>query len=294
MSAASPSPPVPHVSEAKQTRVRQAESLSQEMLKKKVVSLVAFRGVPAANLQMMRKGLRDRGHIFHVAPNSQIIHALERATGSSPKLAELIPLVTDQTAVLISDSNPFVLFRELKKTRNKVAPRGGEIAPEDIMVHAGNTPFKPGPIVAELQHAGFPAAIEKGAVVIKKDTVVVKKGEPISREVAQMLGRLDIKPIEVGLMLRAAVEEETLYGSDVLSVDFDAMLGNLARARIQAQELALAAGFITPETLPLLISRSFRQARGLALHAGFISADTIASLLGRAVREANALKGLAK
>lgn len=285
---------VDSLSMAKQERIHASESLSDEMLSRRVVSLVAFRGVPAANLQAMRKGLRDRGHIFHVAPNSQITHALERAAKKSPKLAELVPLVTDQTAVLISDSNPFALYRELLKTRNHVSPRGGEIAPQDVMVHAGNTPFKPGPIVAELQHAGFPAAIEKGAVVIKKDTVIVKKGEAIHREVAQMLARLEIKPIEVGLMLRAAVEEGMVYGSSVLAVDFDAMLASMSRARAQGIALALAGGFVTAETLPLLIAKSFRQARGLALHAGFISSDTIASLIGRAVREANALKGLAK
>ncbi|MCL4324659.1 MAG: 50S ribosomal protein L10 [Candidatus Thermoplasmatota archaeon] len=283
-----------HVSAAQKLRIQRADHICEAMLSKKVVSLVGFRGVPASNLQGMRQGLRTRGHYFLVAPNSQIVHALAKAAKTRPKLAELVPLVTDQTALLISESNPFALFRELKRTRNKVAPKGGETAPEDVMVHAGETSFKPGPIVGELQHAGFPAAIEKGKVVIKKDTVVVKKGTTINREVAQMLARLEIKPIEVGLMLRAAVEEDTLYQSDALSVDFEAILGNMVRAKFQAVGLALAAGYVTSETLPLLLVKAKRQADGLALKSGFISADTIASLIGRAAREANALKGIAK
>ena len=67
------------------------------------------------------------------------------------------------------------------------------------MVPAQTTSFKPGPIVGELQHAGFPAAIEKGKVVLKKDVTIVKAGQTISREVAGLLTRLDILPLEVGL-----------------------------------------------------------------------------------------------
>jgi large subunit ribosomal protein L10 len=281
-------------SRAKLAKEKKAESLSKKMLEHKVVALAGFRGVPASNLQSMRRDLSDRKHYFKVAPNSQILHALKAASKERSKLAELEPFVTDQTAVLLTDSNPFGLYRELLRTKSKVAPKGGEKAPEDIWVYAGETTFKPGPIVAELQHAGFPAAIEKGKVVLKKDTVVVKKGNIINREVAQMLTRLDIKPLEVGLFLRVAVEEEMLYPGESLAVDFDAMLGKMVLAHSQAMQLALAMAYLTPETFPLLISRANRQAKDLALAIGFISPGTIGALLEAAARQANAIKGLTK
>ena len=59
------------------------------------------------------------------------------------------------------------------------------------MIKQGDTSFKPGPIVGELQKVGIPAAIESGKVVIKSDKLLVKEGETISAEVAQMLTKLE-------------------------------------------------------------------------------------------------------
>lgn len=281
-------------SRAKLVKEKKSSALAKKMLEHKVVALAGFRGVPASNLQSMRRDLANRKHYFKVAPNSQILHALKGASKERSRLAELEPFVTDQTAVLLTDANPFGLYRELLRTKSKVAPKGGEKAPDDIWVYAGETSFKPGPIVGELQHAGFPAAIEKGKVVLKKDTVVVKKGNVISREVAQMLARLDVKPLEVGLFLRVAVEEDMLYPGDSLAVDFDAMLGKMVLAYGQAMHLALAIGYLTPETFPRLVTKAHRQAKGLALAVGFISPGTIGALLEMAARQAHAIKGLTK
>lgn len=281
-----------HLSPAVVAKEKKAEYLARAMLSHKVVSLVGFRGVPASNLQSMRRDLAAKKYFFKVAPNTQILHAITAASKERKGLAELAGLVSDQTAILLADSNPFALHRELLKTKSKVAPRGGEIAPEDIRVFAGETSFKPGPIVGELQHAGFPAAIEKGKVVIKKDTVIVKKGHLINREVAQMLSRLDIKPLEVGLMIRGAFDEGTLYQGASLAIDLDAIVNRMVQAQAQALGLAVAIGYSTPQTIERLLTKAKRQAMAIAMERGFISHETVALLLGKAVRQANAVKGL--
>jgi large subunit ribosomal protein L10 len=293
---AKPATPAPHHghSHIRKEKEKKAEALKKEILKHRVVALAGFRGVPASNMQSMRRDLHDRKHYFRIAPNSQFYHALKAASKERPKLSDLEKQLSDQTAILLTDSNPFGLYKELQRTKSKVPPKGGEKAPQDIWAYAGETSFKPGPIVAELQHAGFPAAIEKGKVVIKKDTIIVKKGEVISREVAQMLTRLDIKPLEVGLLLRAAVEEGFFYTSDALAVDFDAMLGQMVRSWHQAMGVAMTIGYLTPETLPRLIIKSRRQAMQVALSTGFISPETVGPLMGVALRQAHAIKGLAK
>ncbi len=292
MSMAAQAQVTPHISPSRAQKVARVEALKKELLSRPVVALVGIRGVPAANLQGMRRELSLRGHPLHVAPNSLIVHALEAAASERPSLARLVPLVQDQTAILVADTNPFVLSQELDKTRSPVAPRGGEIAPIDVVVPAGETPFKPGPIVGELQHAGFPAAIEKGKVVIKKETLIVRKGSIISREVGPLLARLDIKPLEVGLLLRAAVEEDVFYPREALMVDLERIRGDLVRARQQALGLALHIAFPTAESIPHLLARAQRQGMGLALAAGFVSQETIRPLLEKAARQAKALQAL--
>ncbi len=273
-------------------KIAEVEALTEKVLARPVTALVGVRGVPATALQTMRRELRERGHPITVASNSAIRHALEAAARTRPSLKPLLDAVTDQTAILSAEGNPFSLYQEFDRTRSPTPARGGEVAPADIFVPAGTTSFKPGPIVGELQHAGFPAAIEKGKVVLKKDTVIVTAGQTISREVATMLTRLEILPLEVGLALRAAVEGDTYYPSDVLSVDLDARRADLARAARSALGLAVELGYLTPQTLPLLAAKAHRRALGLALAVGYAAPETIAPLFAKAMREAAALDRL--
>ncbi|NIP34765.1 MAG: 50S ribosomal protein L10, partial [Thermoplasmata archaeon] len=96
------------------------------------------------------------------------------------------------------------LYKMMERTKTPSPAKGGELAPNDIVIKAGDTNFKPGPVVREFQKVGIPAAIERGKVVVKKDAVLVKEGEPIPKDLATVLPRLDILPLELGLDLKAA------------------------------------------------------------------------------------------
>ena len=274
-------------------RLAAVDALEEVLVSQPLTALVGVRGVPAAALQSMRRDLRERGHPIRVATNTSIRHAIEKAAQKRASLRPLLEEVEDQTAVLAAKGNPFSLFQELARTRSPTPARGGETAPHDIVVPAGATSFKPGPIVGELQHAGFPAAIEKGKVVLKKDTTIVKAGGTISREVAGLLTRLEIFPLEVGLSLRAVVDGDTYYSRAVLDVDLDARRADLARAARGALGLAVELGYSTPETLPLLVSKAHRRALGLALATGYATPETIEPLFAKAMREAAAVRKLA-
>ena len=267
-------------------RLAAVDALEEVLLSQPMTAVVGLRGVPAAALQSMRRDLRARGHPIRVATNTSIRHAIEKASQRRAALKPLLEQVEDQTAVLAAKGNPFSLFQEFARTRSPTPARGGEVAPHDIIVPAGATSFKPGPIVGELQHAGFPAAIEKGKVVLKKDTTIVKAGGTISREVAGLLTRLEIFPLEVGLSLRAVVDGETFYPRSVLDIDLDARRADVGRAARGALGLAVEVGYATPETVRLLVTRAHRRALGLALAAGYVTPETIEPLFAKAMREA--------
>jgi large subunit ribosomal protein L10 len=277
-----------------QRKRSQVHLISQELLSHRVVGVVAFRGVPAAALQSMRRELRSRGSRLRVAPNTLLTHALTEASVERPALKELIPLVRDQSGLLFSELNPFMVYQELEQTRQPTYAHGGEVAPADVKVPAGETSFKPGPIVGELQHAGLPAAIEKGKVVLKKDTVLVPRGQVISREVAQILTRLEVKPLEVGLILQGAAEGSFFYPRETLAVDLVSRRNDLARAHVRALTLAVRIGWTTPETAPRLVTRGHREALALAVAAAYPTPESVAPLLRKAYREALAMEGLKK
>jgi large subunit ribosomal protein L10 len=265
------------------------QELAHSIVRAPMAALVGVRGVPAAALQKMRRELRARGHPIVVAPNSALRHALEAAAQERPSLRPLLDHVKDQTALLVAEGNPFALSQELVRTRSPTPARGGETAPADITVPGGTTSFKPGPIVGELQQAGFPAAIEKGKVVLKKDVTIVKAGQPIPRNVATLLTRLDILPLEVGLDLRALVDGDTFYPPEVLQVDLDAQRASVALAHRVALGVALEVAWTNRVTTPLLIARAHRAALAVALEVGEITPETLPHLLVRALRAAHAV-----
>jgi len=270
-------------------KIARVDAMVTEILAKPMVAVVGIRGVPASALQTMRRELRNRKHPITVSTNSAIRHAIEKAAAKRPEFRPLLDQVQDPTAVLSAEGNPFSLYQEFLQTRSPTPARGGEIAPADILVPAGTTSFKPGPIVGELQHAGFPAAIEKGKVILKKDTLIVKAGGTISREVAGLLTRLEIFPLEVGLTLRAVVDGSTFYPPEVLSVDLAERRADVARAAYRAIGLAVEIGYPTPQSLPRLVSRAHRRALGVALATGYVTKETIEPLFAKAIREAAAV-----
>ena len=270
-------------------KIARVDAIAAQIISKPMVAVVGIRGVPAAALQSMRRELRNRQHPITVSTNSAIRHAIEKAATTRPEFRPLLDQVQDPTAILSAEGNPFSLYQEFLQTRSPTPARGGEVAPADILVPAGTTSFKPGPIVGELQHAGFPAAIEKGKVILKKDTLIVKAGGTISREVAGLLTRLEIFPLEVGITLRAVVDGSTFYPPEVLSVDLAERRADVARAAAHAIGLAVEIGYPTPQSLPRLVSRAHRRALGLALATGYITKETIEPLFAKAMREAAAV-----
>ena len=269
-------------------KVEVVKTLVQDFERSPVVGIVNIRGIPAPQLQAMRKRLLGRAAL-RVSKNNLLRIALKEAASKKKGIDGLVDVIQDQTAVVTADINPFRLYKEMEATKTKAPARGGERAPEDIWVREGDTPFKPGPIVGELQKAGVPAAIERGKVVIKKDKLLVKAGDKIPRDVAQVLTRLEIYPLTVGLDLRGAYEAGTVFGRDVLTIDDATVRADLSLAGRQAFNLSIFAGYPTKQTIRPLLSTAFRRAIALSVESGFPTKESVKFLLAKAAAAALAL-----
>ena len=255
-----------------------------------LIGLVDMYGIPAQQVQQIRRNLRGKA-VIKVTRNTLIKHAFEEMGGDIKGLEKHI---SGHSALIFTNDNPFKLFKSLEKTKTKMAAKSGEKAPEDIVIEKGPTSFKPGPIVGELQQAGIPAAIEAGKVKIRETKTVVKKGGVINAKLAAILAKLDIKPMDVGLALQAALHDGNVYEASVLSVDEAVVLGQLQLAGAQAFNLSVNAAYPTKDTASAIVSKAVREARGLAVEAAIYEKDVIDAIIGKAYREGQALDGLAK
>jgi large subunit ribosomal protein L10 len=269
-------------------KVRLVEDLASRCAEAQVIGIVNVQGIPAPQFQTIRKRLGGRATIT-VVKNNLLRLALEKASAKKPDLAKLGETIEGQTAVVTAEINPFRLYKELESTKTRAPARGGEVAPEDLWVRAGETPFKPGPVVGELQKAGIPAAIERGKVVIRQDKLLVKAGQRIPRDIAQQLARLEIYPLVVGLDLRGVYEKGTVFRRETLAIDEGVIRGQIAHAGREALALALAAAYPTKATIGPLLVKAFRHAMNLAVESAFPTKESIKFLLIKAQSQAFAL-----
>ncbi|MEA3136197.1 MAG: large subunit ribosomal protein [Thermoplasmata archaeon] len=245
----------------------EVDRLAKILTDNPVVAIAEVSGIPAPQMQQMRASLR--GQVAVVGSKNRLLAiAIEQAAKSRPGLEALAGKLHGQSVILATKNNPFKLFKSLKAGASMAPLKGGQVAPHDIVIPKGGTPFGPGPIVGELQKVGISAKIEGGKVVIAKESTPVKAGAIVSPELATMLAKLEIRPVELKIDLKAAFEHDTMFLPDALGIDEDFIMGQLGIAVRTANEVSLQTGWITPQTADALLGRAYKQAIALVLEQG--------------------------
>ena len=246
-----------------------------------VVGIIDVEGVPATAMLGMRDTLREH-MVMTMAKKTLVRRAWKQAGLSEDELDTLLDGVTIPMLVQTDSLNAFQLFAELEKTKTGRAAKAGDIAPNDIIIEEGPTQFPPCPIVGEFNSVGIPAKIDKGKVAIQKTVTAVEKGQPISADLGLMLAKLEINPIEIGLILSGVVEDGTVMAAGDLDLDLDGFTANVKSATSGAFNLACNIGWFTEQTVPVLLSKAAGEAMAVAIEAGIHNEETMPVLISRA------------
>jgi len=249
-----------------------------------VVGILNMHKLPGRQLHEIRNKLR--GQVVIRMVKKRLIHLILKEKG----LEQLIQHIQGEPALFLSKEDPFKIARVLQKSTSEAPARPGDIAPKDLVVKEGPTNLSPGPVIGELQKVKIPAGVEGEKIVVKRDTVIAKEGEKITGEVADVLSKLEIKPMEIGLNLVAALENGIVYDKDILFVPEGHYLTQLQSASSEAFNLSIYINYYTKENIPVLLRKAKGEADALALNAGIITSSNIGNLLGKARNEAQTLE----
>lgn len=264
------------------------KSIVDNIKKYPIIGIVNMENLPTPQLQRMREQLRGKVEIL-MTKRRLILKSFDQIK-DKPAFEKLKDTMRGMPALLFTKENPFSLFKTLKQNKSKAPAKAGQTAPSDIIVPAGQTSFAPGPVIGELGALGIKSAVEGGKIAIKSDTKVASEGAVISEKLASMLTRLGIEPMEIGLDLLAVYENGTIYPKSVLDVDEKQFMTNLMLSASQAQNLAMEAGYATPDTIKPMIQRTYRAAKEIAKKGKFMADEIAAELVEQAEREMLALK----
>ena len=257
-----------------------------------MVGVVNVAQLPAQQFQKMRRTLRAKGVSIVVARKKLMVRALEDS--GQENIMKLVESMNGIPGLLFSTSNPFVLYAILQKNKSEAPAKAGQVSPKDIVVKEGPTNFAPGPIISELASVGIKTKVDGGKLAIIADTVVAKEGDEITQNLAAMLKRLDISPMEIGLDLVAAWEGGFIFKAKDLAIDEEQFAADITSAAQWAVNLAVEVGFPTKETLPLSIQKAQREAMNVAVEAAILNDDTKEAILAKAEREAVAVEAAKK
>ncbi len=278
---------IDRVGPAKKAKFAAVDRLAKEIEKNKTVMVVDLTGMPSHNLSQIRRDLRGKAK-FKITKKTIIEKSLEKVGRKGfDKLVELVSKA--QPAIIISNEDPFKLSRVILKHVRPAHAKAGKIPETDIVVLKGDTGLPPGPAIGELQKANLPARIEKGKIIISKDTVIAKAGEPIAKEAAEALLKLGMEPFEVKLNVLAALEDGLLYPQDALFLDEATVVSNITTAGGETMNLAVFISWPAKETIELLLGKANRQATAIAKEAGIETPDTVGLTLANAHAKASAL-----
>jgi len=281
------SKPKPFISQKKKDNIKDIVNLLNEY---PIIGIVDMENLPAPQLQKMKRSLKGNV-IVRMAKGRLIKIALEKS--KQPELSKLSEKIRGMPALIFTKDNPFTLYKTLKASKSSAPAKAGQTAPRDVVIPEGKTPFAPGPIIGELGQLGIKTGVQDGKVAVMSAKTVVKEGEVFNAKVAEILTRLNILPMEVGLNIISVFEDGILFDRKTLDIDEEAYIADLQRLHNEAMNLAVKIGYASPDTIRVLIRKAQADATALADARDILTRDNVGKILAKAEAQAESVKNKA-
>ena len=246
-----------------------------------VIALSKMTKVRSAQLMSIRKKFRNDIKILTIK-NKVAQRSFEKIFDDVKGLEFLNHELEGQCALMFTNISPFKLNLTFDKNKIFLAAKGGDIAPNELVIPAGNTGINPGPVLSEFKESKVPTKIDQGTIWVSKDTVVAKPGDVISQKLAALLSKLNIKPIEAGIAVNFAISEGLEFKEKDLKIVIEEYVQDLVRSYQEALALSVEAAYFSKETMPLILIKAKQHAVSLSSESGYISPDTAELVISKA------------
>ena len=260
-------------------KISEVEEIKELLKGYKYIGIASLQKVRAAQLQELKKSLAGKVYM-RVLKNTLTKFALD--TIEKEDLKKLDDYLEGANLFLFTDINPFKLSLLLERGKVKTTAKSGDTAAMDVVIPEGSTGQPPGPIISQLNAVGLPTRIESGSVWVSKDTLVVRKGEPINERLAALLSKLGIKAVEAGLSMKVVLDEGLIITGDQLRVDVEATRKSLQQNSSEAFALTLTIAYPTNENIDTLLQIAHKEAYALSLNATVPTKETIEDIIRKA------------
>jgi large subunit ribosomal protein L10 len=265
-------------------KVKAVDEVAEKIKSARTFGIADLGRLPSNQMHTIRKFLRGKAEI-RMLKRSLLKKAIERAGAKGME-----ENIKGAPVVITSSLDAFQLFREIKSQRMHASAKPGMIAPVDVVVKEGGTGLPPGQAIGDLQNAGIPAKIERGQIVVIKETILVKAGHKVNATVANALAKLDLKPFEIGLDVAAIKEGEIIFPSQVLDVNIEQIRAQFTSASSEAFSLAYQISYPVKDVIEMRLAEIAGQAKSLAVELEWETKEVMPELISKANAQAILLK----
>src|ERR1044071_5218684 len=193
-----------------------------------VIALSKVNKVRATQLMMIRKKFH-KDIIIKVIKNRVTQRAFEKLADVHG-IEKLSSQLEGQCALMFTNISPFKLNLIFDQNKVMLAAKGGDVTRTEIMIASGDTGITPGPVLSEFKEANVPTKIDQGTIWVSKDSVVARPDDVISIKLASLLSKMNIKPIEAGIVVNYALADKLIFTEKDLRIDLNELKNDLSRS----------------------------------------------------------------
>eukprot|EP00740_Mantoniella_antarctica_P007302 CAMPEP_0181350560 /NCGR_PEP_ID=MMETSP1106-20121128/1327_1 /TAXON_ID=81844 /ORGANISM="Mantoniella antarctica, Strain SL-175" /LENGTH=312 /DNA_ID=CAMNT_0023463033 /DNA_START=213 /DNA_END=1151 /DNA_ORIENTATION=- len=160
---------------------------------------------------------------------------------------------------------------DLEEVRTKIkefvvpAPaKMNAIAPLDVVVPAGATGMEPSQ-TGFFQVLNIATKINKGAIEILSDVVVVRKGEKVTSSAAALLAKLGFTPFTYGLETLMVYDKGNIFDVAVLDISDDNIAAMFGAGLRNVAALSMSANYPTVAAVPHYLIAGYKNILAISL-----------------------------
>jgi len=221
------------------------------------IFLVNIDNVTSQQLHLIRQALRGKGVVL-MGKNTMVRRALRVILSEQPQFERLLPHIKGNIGFVFT-SGDLKDIREIILANKVAAPaRAGAIAPNDVIVPAGNTGMEPGK-TSFFQALGVPTKIARGTIEIVNDIQVVAAGTKVGSSEATLLNMLNISPFTYGMSVVQVYDNGAVFPSEVLDVEEKTILAQFMSGIKTVAAISLATGIPTLASVTHSLVNSYKN-----------------------------------
>jgi large subunit ribosomal protein L10 len=270
-------------------KVKKVKELKEKLKEYDVMMVIDLKKTPANLVHKFRKKFRKEWPEMEVVKNNLVRKAFEQSGLEMPE--DMDKNLVDANMFIFTNDNPFEVALKISKFSMPAPAKPGDVAQTEIVVPAGDTGLTPGPILSTFGKLRIKTMVKGGTIHIAKDTVVAKPGDVISPELASLLQKLGITPMELKMKIKGAYLRKLgrWIPSEELVLDIEKYKSQISEAYMNALSLGVSVAYPVPEVLELSVAKAFQDALKVAIEAGWLSKESAPYLIAKAQAQAMAL-----